>query len=78
MSVFDRLTSLIPQVSSASRQAKERSPTRLAPPPSLSPAIVRKEPIQIPLFAEKGLELDTHQLNSGRLDEDRLLITTTC
>lgn len=69
MSVFDRLTSLIPQGSSASRQAKERSPTRLPPPPSLSSPVIRKEPIQIPLFAEKGLacnKLDTQQLNSGR------------
>ena len=64
MSVFDRLTSLIPQVSSASRQVKERSSTRFPSPRSLSSPVIRKEPIQNPLFAEKGL--DTQQLNSGR------------
>lgn len=58
MSVFDRLTSLIPQVSSASRQTKERSPPRPAPPLSLSSPVVRRRPIQIPSFLDSRRACD--------------------
>lgn len=67
MSVFDRLTSLIPQVSSASRQTKERSPTRPSPP--LASPVIRKRPIQIPSFLENRLACDkigAEQINSSR------------
>lgn len=67
MSVFDRLTSLIPQVSSSSRQTKERPSASSSPPPSLSSPVIRKKPIQIPSFAGTGrANIDTKQIKSGR------------
>ncbi|KAG8014849.1 Neuronal-specific septin-3 [Nibea albiflora] len=52
-SVFHRL---VPEVSSSSRQAKERPSVCLSPPPlSLSSPVIKKKPIQIPSFDEKGL-----------------------
>ncbi|XP_027138342.1 uncharacterized protein LOC109137888 [Larimichthys crocea] len=52
-SVFDRL---VPEVSSSSRQVKERPSVCLPPPPlSLSSPVIKKKPIQIPSFDQKGL-----------------------
>lgn len=69
MSVFDRLTSLIPQVASASGQTKGRSPAPLPPPPSLSPPVVRKNPVHVPSLAQKGPachKIATTRIISGR------------
>lgn len=66
MSVFDRLTSLIP---SASRQTKERSPPLPSPPLPLASPVVRKRPIHIPSFLEDPLGCD--HAGAGPIDSSR-------
>lgn len=56
MSVLDRLSSLIPQVSSPARQTKTPPSVRLSPPLSLSSPVIKKKPIQITSFDEKGFK----------------------
>ncbi|XP_051241616.1 uncharacterized protein LOC127355147 [Dicentrarchus labrax] len=70
MSVFDRLAPLIPQLSASSRQTKEQPLVCLTPPVSLSSPIIKKKPIQIPSFDEKGL---IHE-NSKQSNTDRSFV----
>lgn len=69
MSVLERLTSLIPQVSSPPRQTKKSPSVCLSPPLSLSSPVIKKKPIQIPSFDEKGLVSEKH--NMKQIDTDR-------
>lgn len=65
MSMFDQLTPLIPQVSSSGRQSKMPLTGCLSPPASLSSPIIKKKPIQIPAFDERGL-VCTKEPNTDR------------
>ncbi|KAM3623040.1 uncharacterized protein V6R79_006166 [Siganus canaliculatus] len=66
MSVFDHLAPLIPQVSKSSRQSKEHPSVCLSPPLSISSPVIKKKPIQIPSFDEKGLVCEKHDTNPDR------------
>lgn len=69
MSVFNRLTPLIPQVPAYSGQTKEHPSVCLSPPLSLTSPVIKKKPIQIPSFDEKGLIYEKHntrQKDTGR------------
>lgn len=69
MSVFHRLAPLIPQVSATSRQTKEQPSVCLSPPLALSSPVIKKKPIQIPSFDEKGLIYEKG--NRKHIDADR-------
>ncbi|XP_044047650.1 proline-rich receptor-like protein kinase PERK10 [Siniperca chuatsi] len=67
MSVFDRLAPLIPQVAASSKQTTEHPSVCLSPPLSLSSPVIKKKPIQIPSFDEKGFIYEnTKQTNTDR------------
>lgn len=68
MSVYDRLTPLIPQVPVSSRQTKEHPPVRLSPLLSLSSPVIKKKAIQIPSFDEKGLIYEKHNTKQTTAD----------
>lgn len=68
MSVLDRLTSLIPQVSSPPRQTKKPPSVSLSHPLSLSSPVIKKKPIQITSFDEKGVSSEKHSLKQTNTD----------
>ncbi|XP_074538961.1 uncharacterized protein LOC141800374 [Halichoeres trimaculatus] len=70
MSVFNRLAPLIPKASN--KQVKEQPSVCLSPPLPLSSPVIKKKPIKIPSFDEKGLISETH--SSKHTQSDRTFV----
>lgn len=74
MSVLERLTSLIPQASSPTRQKKKPPSVSPSPPLALSSPVIKKKPIQITSFDVKGLS--SEKLSLKEMNADRSVLQT--